>query len=221
MTGAVFAMAMPLALGACGSESDDFSVYVERSPDAVLGSLAKVDASGTSEFGAKPITRSLTDGGIIEYKLPADGGYDDGIVRFTVSADEKRGSKVAVMVDVPAVKSDVAGGQMVVSERKVEKVLKDDLKKLAENLETGSSGDFATVQLEASLVSIAIVLQNKDTGGSASLFDAGSNEDSWGESQTDFADNGSAMSDPNEDASSYGAPTNDGSGYDDDGGWGN
>ncbi|MXO91382.1 hypothetical protein [Pontixanthobacter aquaemixtae] len=219
---------LAVLLSGCGGESDDFTVHIKRSPDAVVSSLAKVDVSSPTALVSKPISRTLADGGIIEYSLPAADGYDNGIVRFTVTGGEKGGSYVAVMVDVPAVKGYVDGGQKVVAEDKVEKVLKEDLEALAANLESGSAGDFATMRLEASLISIAAVLQNISNGGlipqggsddGATMLASGPGEGDWGAGEQEFVPDASPMSDPEADVSAYGEPMDDTAGYDD-GGWG-
>jgi hypothetical protein len=225
ITGAVLA----LVLSGCGEESDDFSVYVKRSPDAVINSLSQIDVTQPSALVTKPIRRTLSDGGIIEYAIPAAEGHDDGIVRLTVLGNAKNGTKVAVMVDVPAVKGYVDGGQKVVAEEKVEAVLKKDLQAWAKNLQSGNAGELATARVEASLMSVAVVLQNisgtglMERGGvnlASSFFDGGADDGEWASSDN-TASNASPMSDPDADASSYGEPTDDGAGYDDDGGWAN
>ena len=227
ISGAVLAV----MLGGCGGDSDDFAVYVKRSPDAALNSLSAIDVNGPLAIADKPISRTLSDGGIIQYAIPASDNYDDGIVRLTVSSDEKRGTKVAVMVDVPAVKGYVEGGQKVVAEDKVEKVLQDDLEAWAKNLESGGSGDYSTARIGATLDSVAFVLQNMSGGGlmkkastasNSSFFDGGSDSGSdWAASDTAASNAGAPMSDPDDDASSYGQPMDDANSYEDDGGWGN
>ena len=222
MTGAVLAL---MVSGCGGGQSDDFTVSIQRSPDAVLRGLAQIDVTGPSALVSKPVSRTLSDGGVIEYTLPAADGYDDGIIRFTVTGDSNNRTNIAVMVDVPAVEGYVDGGPKVIAEDKVEDVLESDLQSWARNFESGNGGEFANLGLEASIVTIAAVLQNFDdagmmASGNATMFDAGASDGDWESSEQDLAYGGTPMSDPGDDASDYGQPMDDAAGDDTDGGWG-
>lgn len=229
----VLVAALGGVLSACGSDSDDFVISVERSSDAALTSLAGMNITGAPLVsGTKSIMRTVSDGGVIEYAIPASDGYDNGTVRFSVTDSDSTPTQVAVMVDIPAVKGRVDGKQKYVAEDRVERAIKRDLKSWATRMEDSNSFGRPTASLETSMMSLAVVLQHMDdleavekrlaAGGSA-FFDSsvGENDglsDDWdSESDPDQAAfDPDPMSDPDDDASSFGKPMDEAEGADTD-----
>ena len=221
-------------VAACGGESDDFTIQVERSADAALTSLAQMDVTGAPLIsGTKPITRTASNGGVVEYTIPAAEGYSDGVIRFTVSGSDNTPTTVAAMVDIPAVEGKVEGADKYVAESKVEKALKNDLKSWAVRMEDSNSFGKATGAIETSMMSLAVILQHMDNldqvekrlaGVGSSFFD--SDESSSGNEPTREWGEGSdpnraafdpePMNNPDDDASSYGRPMDETEGTDTD-----
>lgn len=196
-----------LSLASCG-DGPDFNVKVRGDASLVKQELAQI-AGGSAGLGGVAAVTLTSESDALVFTVPAKQGYDPGRVKLAFS-EEGGLTKVDVTVDMPEVPM---GGNMVLSEQKVESELRKGLKVWARDygkMGTGAS----TSSIELTMAAVAIAAQDADTNGlyfasdgSGSEWAADSSSD-WDETAYD-------------EGGEWGSDSASGEYSEDDGGWGN
>lgn len=207
--------AMALALSACGGP--DFMVVVNGSPGEVETALASLDTHlSTSSFGVQPAVMSRPGPGEVLYTIPGFEPFGDGKIHFTIESEIGGTSRIKVDIEVPPVPTFIDGEQMVISEKKIEKLFEEEMRDWGKSLKNGGQGSVELAELASSIGMIAVSLQRSDQigdlasgayGGSDFADITGSSGDYSGYEEP--SGDASPMSDPEEDAAGYGEPTAD------------
>ena len=152
-----------LLLGGCGRGSEDFTVRVARPSERVMQELAHAGLDGevSRHFPGLKVERSEPAANEILYTLPGDSNFPAAIHLTFEAVDGGKETVVHAAVDVPAVKVSLKGRSKVISEFKVETLLRELVEKIGKKLETG--GDTASVRKEMSqlLTGLAVVTNSK------------------------------------------------------------
>lgn len=194
MRGIWAALMAVLMLGGCGRGSEDFTVHIARPTDRVMDVLghAQLDAEIASHFPSMKIDRTAPAKGEVVYTVPGDGRFPAMIHLTFEAVNGGKETVVHAAVDVPAVKVDFAGVDKVISEFKVERVLRELIEEAGSKLESGVDPAPQRKQLSALLTVLAIVTDSKQLamakdmernpdwymGGFDSLYDGGNDDDS-------------------------------------------
>ncbi len=152
-----------LLLGGCGRGSEDFTVHIARPADRVMEVLGHVQLDGelAGHFPSLKVDRTAPNKGEVLYIIPGDGRFPTAI---HLTFEEVNGGKETVVhaaVDVPAVKIDLKGNDKVISEFKVERVLRDLIEEAGSKLESGVDTAAQRKQLSQLLTALAIVTDSK------------------------------------------------------------
>lgn len=152
-----------LLLAACGRGSEDFTLNIARPADKVEAAFdhAGVDAEIAGLFPGLKVVRTKPADGEVLYTVPGDSDFPATVkLTFEPSADG-RTTIVHAAIDTPAAKVDFDGKTMVVSETKVEKMMRGLLRSAGKKLENGE--DIASEQREFSrlLTTLAIITDSK------------------------------------------------------------
>ena len=152
-----------LLLAACGRGSEDFKLNVARPADKVEAAFdhTGLDAELSGVFPGLKVVRTKPAEGEVLYTLPGDGSFP-ATIKLTFEPGE--GGKTTVVhaaIDAPSTKVDFDGKTMVLSEAKVEKMVRGILRSAAKKLEDGK--DIAGEQQAFSrlLTMLAIVTDSK------------------------------------------------------------
>lgn len=152
-----------LLLGGCGRGSEDFTVHIARPADRVMEVLGHVQLDGelAGHFPSLKVDRTAPNKGEVLYTIPGDGRFPTAI---HLTFEEVNGGKETVVhaaVDVPPVKVDFAGKDKVISEFKVERVLRDLIEEAGSKLESGVDTVAQRKQLSQLLTALAIVTDSR------------------------------------------------------------
>ena len=219
------------ALSAC-SGGPDFTMEVDGKAAEIESALGDIDANMIPrQIGLKSVVLTRPEPGTLLYTIPGQKGAEDGTIAFAIKDTGKSSSQITVDVDLPMVRTELNNKAMVLSESKVERSIKRDLRNWADRRAGSTSGAGLRTSLGTTIGGLAVVLQHPDDLekvarglGGTSL--AGLDLESGSTYRRDHSDYGSAddpepMSDPNADAREY-DPDRSASAYDPDvGGWGN
>lgn len=152
-----------LLLAACGQGSDDFQINVARPADRVEAAFdhAAIDPMMSGLFPGLKVVRSKPADGEVLYTIPGDGSFPATIkLTFRPGKDGKT-TVVHAAIDAPSTKVDFEGKAMVLSESKVEMMVRGILRSAGKKLEDGK--DIASEQRAFSqlLTMLAIVTDSK------------------------------------------------------------
>lgn len=152
-----------LLLAACGRGSEDFALEIARPADRVEAAFdhAGIDSEMSAVFPGLKVVRTKPADNEVLYTIPGDGDFPATIkLTFEASADGKT-TKVHAAIDAPSSKVDFEGKTMVLSESKVETMVRGILRSAGRKLEDGK--DIASEQQELSrlLTMLAIVTDSK------------------------------------------------------------
>lgn len=145
-----------LLVAGCG-DGEDFTIEVKRPPAVVYAPLSAADVrEARLVFPGIAIERRRPSEREILYTIPGTGDFPSTIRLQLEPTDRGEATVIHASVHVPPVRATIEGVDKVVSERKVETVLRNLLKSTARDLETGSSTESDTVKLSGFMVGIAI-----------------------------------------------------------------
>jgi hypothetical protein len=152
-----------LLLGGCGRGSEDFTVRIARPPERVIQVLGhgELDADLREHFPGLKIERTEPAENEVLYSIPGDSSFPAAIHLTFEAVNSGTETVVHAAVDVPAAKVSLKGKGKVISEIKVEKVLRELVEKVGSKLEEG--GDTAAERKDFSqlLTALAIVTDSK------------------------------------------------------------
>lgn len=152
-----------LLLAACGRGSEDFAMDVARPADRVEAAFdhAGLDSELTGVFPGLKVIRSKPAEGEVLYTIPGDGSFPATIKLTFQSSEDGKTTIVRAAIDAPPSKVDFDDKTMVLSESKVEKMVRGILRSAGKKLEDGQ--DIASEQRAFSqlLTMLAIVTDSK------------------------------------------------------------
>lgn len=152
-----------LLLGACSRGAEDFTVTVDRPPERAEAAFgqAGLDGEMAGLFPGLKIDRTKPEPGTVLYTVPGDGSFH-AVVKLTFTATEGgQGSVIGVAVDVPSTDVVVNGEAMVISELKVEKMVRGILRSAARKMAKGESIETEQRDFSRLLTVLAIVTDSK------------------------------------------------------------
>lgn len=152
-----------LLLGACSRGAEDFTVTIDRPParaEAAFGQ-AGVETELASLFPGLKIDRSKPEAGTVLYTIPGNGSFDATVKLTFNPANGGQSSVVSVAVDVPSTEVTVDGETMVISEAKVEKMVRGILRSAASKMAKGESIENEQRDFSRLLTVLAIVTDSK------------------------------------------------------------
>lgn len=157
----VFGFLACLALAGCdsGRGGEDFSVVVERPADRVLAALDGIRASDkyAELFPDVKVERTRPGDGEVLYTIPGTGSFNAALRFRVVAVGGSKGAVIHASVDVPSVRTNIAGKSMVLSESKVEHVVKGLLESAASKLAQGKSIDRERQDLSELFLALGVV----------------------------------------------------------------
>lgn len=157
----VFGFLACLTLAGCGSGrgGEDFSVVVERPADRVLAALDGIRASDkyAELFPGVKVDRSRPGDGEVLYTIPGTGSFDAALRFRVVAVGGNKGAVIHAAIDVPSVRTNIAGKSMVLSESKVEHVVKGLLESAARKLAKGQSIERERQDLSELFLALGVV----------------------------------------------------------------
>ena len=158
----VAAMAV-LLLGGCGRGDEDFTVRVARPPERVMQELghAGLDGEVSGHFPGLKVERSEPATNEVLYTIPGDSNFPAAIHLTFEAVDGGKETVVHAAVDVPAVKVSLKGQSKVISEFKVETVLRQLVEKVGKRLEEGSDTVAERKEMSQLLTGLAVVTNSK------------------------------------------------------------
>lgn len=152
-----------LLLAACGRGSEDFKLNIARPADRVEAAFdhAGLDTELTGLFPGLKVVRTKPADNEVLYTIPGDGSYPATIKLTFESGQDGKTTVVHAAIDAPSTKVDFDDKSMVLSEAKVEKMVRGILRSAGKKLEDGK--DIASEQQAFSrlLTMLAIVTDSK------------------------------------------------------------
>jgi hypothetical protein len=157
---AVFAS---LLLAACGRGSEDFTVKVARPADKVEAAFDKIglDSGITTLFPGLKVVRSNPADNEVLYSLPDQEGEPATIKLTFEAAGDGKETVVHAAIDVPSTTVKFDGKDMVISESKVEEMVRGLLRSAARKLEKGASVETERRDFSRILTVLAIITDPK------------------------------------------------------------
>lgn len=159
----VLAVFASLLLAACGRGGEDFTVTVARPADKVGAAFGKVglDAEITSLFPGLKVERSNPAANEVAYRLPGDGDYPATIKLTFESTGNGQETLVRAAIDMPSTTVKFDDKDMVISESKVEWMVRGLLRSAAKKLENGASIETERRDFSRLLTVLAIISDSK------------------------------------------------------------
>lgn len=159
----LFVMVSSLLLSACGRGAEDFAVTVQRPTDKVASAFGEIplDSEFSQLVPGLKVVRTEPKPNEVLYTVPGDGKFPATIkLTFEPSANGQ-GTTIHAAVDVPSTEVEFGGKSMVISESKVERMLRDMLGSAKKKLEKG--GDIASEKRDLGkvLTVLAIITDSK------------------------------------------------------------
>lgn len=148
-----------LLLGACGRGAEDFTVTVDRSPERAEAAFGQAGLDGelAGLFPGLKVGRSKPETGTVLYTIPGTGSFPATIRLTFAPADDGQGSVIGVAVDVPGTEVTIDGKTMVISELKVEKMVRGILRSAARKMARGESIETEQRDFSRLLTVLAVV----------------------------------------------------------------
>ena len=152
-----------LLLAACGRGNEDFTIKVARPVDKVEAAFdhAGVDTEISGMFPGLKVVRSKPADGEVLYTMPGDGDSPATIKLTFEPGEDGKTTVVHAAVDTPTVKVDFDGKTMVLSETKVEKMIRGILRSTGKKLEDGAEIASEQQAFSRLLTMLAIVTDSK------------------------------------------------------------
>lgn len=159
----LFVALTSLLLVACGRGTEDFVVTIDRPTAKVVEAVGK--ASIDNEFSqlvpGLRIVRTEPAKNEVLYTIPGDGKFPATIKLTFESAEGGQVTVVHAAIDVPSTAVEFGGRAMVISESKVEKMLRDLLGSARKKLEKGESIETERRDFGRVLTVLAIITDSK------------------------------------------------------------
>jgi hypothetical protein len=152
---------LALALTGCGAAgSEDFAVAIKRPLPTVYAALgtADIDAQALSAFPELKVVKTRPSEHEIVYTIPGDGG-EPAVIRFQLE-ETGDGTLVHTAVDVPRIRVVFKGKEQVLSEWRVESMLRGILNRAAESMAMGSDR-ISNSDMQGLLLALAIGTNKK------------------------------------------------------------
>ena len=156
-------MLSSLLLSGCGRGAKDFAVTVQRPVDKVAAAFGEIplDSEFSQLVPGLKVVRTEPKPNEVLYTVPGDGKFP-ATIHLTFEPDANgQTTTIHAAVDVPSTTVEFAGKTMVISEVKVEKMLRDMLGSAKRKLESG--GDIAAEKRDLGkvLTVLAIITDSK------------------------------------------------------------
>lgn len=195
---AILALLTPM-LAACGS-SEPPGVAFERPVSSVYSTLAAVDGRVDMEGLLKSpiVSRRQVSNDTLVFVLNSDSAKHQGQITFRFNKLDKDRSHVTVDAEIPEIKANIGGSMKFLSEAKIESLLAQRLKVLANQMAKGTVQVGALDELDQAIAFTALALDPDEVnralklaGDSGALAAAMERELAWssdGVSDWDAAD---------------------------------
>lgn len=152
-----------LLLGACSRGAEDFTVTVDRPPERAEAAFGQAGLDGelAGLFPGLKIDRSKPEAGTVLYTIPGTGSFPATVKLTFAPTNGGQASVISVAVDVPSTDVVVDGKAMVISELKVEKMVRGILRSAASKMAKGQSIETEQRDFSRLLTVLAIVTDGK------------------------------------------------------------
>lgn len=152
-----------LLLAACGRGSQDFATKIARPADKVAAAFNNVgtDSEIAALIPGLKVVRTKPAPDEILYTIPGDGDFSAAI-KLTLASDA--GGQVTVVhaaIDVPSTEVKFDGKAVVISESKVEKVIRGLIREAGKKLEKGTSIETERRDFSRMLTVLAVITDSK------------------------------------------------------------
>lgn len=152
-----------IALAGCGRGSEDFTVPVARPVNVVASAFGNkaLDGDITPLFPGLKVVRTEPAPNAVLYTFPGDGSFPAAI-RFTFEpAPDGEGTVIHTAIDVPSTTVVLAGKEMVISESKVEAMVRGILRAAASKMEEGRDTETEQRDFARMMTVLAIATDSK------------------------------------------------------------
>ena len=152
-----------LLVGGCGGGGgEDFTVEVKRPVATVFASFSQVDSTYAAQiFPGLQINKSRPSDHELLYTIPGTGAFES---TFRLTFEPAAGGATTIIhvaVDVPPVRAKIEGLDKVLSEDKVEAVMKKLLESTGKSLEGGEADSWESKGFSQLLTGVAIATNSK------------------------------------------------------------
>lgn len=159
----LFSLVLGLALSACGRGSEDFTVNIARPPSTVASAFGHrgLDGDITALFPGLKVVRTEPAPGEVLYTIPGDGDFPTTIKLTFESSDNGKATVVHGAVDAPRTVVKFASKEMIISETKVELMIRGILRSASSKMEEGRSTEEEQRDFSRTLTVLAIATDSK------------------------------------------------------------
>lgn len=159
----LFAVFASLLLAACGRGSEDFAVKVGRPVDKVAAAFdgSAVDPEISSMFPGLKVVRTRPNPNEVLYTIPGDGEFPAAIKLTFEGSEDGQSTVIHGAIDVPSTEVKYDGKSMVISETKVEIIIRALVRSAAKKLEAGKSIEDERRDFARMMTVLAIITDSK------------------------------------------------------------
>jgi len=199
----ILAILLAPLLASCGS-NEAAGVDFDRPVGAVYGALASVDGQVDMQglLRSPVVARRQEADDRLVFVLGKDGAEHRGEVTFQFHKISEGRTRVSVDAELPEIKASIAGETKVLSESKVEALLTQRLRTLAQRMNDGKPPSDALDEIDRTIAFAALALDPAETSralemarNDAALSAAIGREAAWSSDDVSDADTAGAASD--------------------------
>ena len=151
-----------LASGCGGTGTEDFAIEVQRPVTVAFAPFSQVDTGIAGQiFPGLQVKMSRPSESELLYTIPGDGTSDSTFLLTFEPTGEGAATIIHVAIDVPPVRSKIDGLDKVLSEDKVEAVMKKLLESTGKSLEGGEADSSESKGFSQLLTGVAIATNSK------------------------------------------------------------
>ena len=151
------ALALPVALAACGDGETDFTVDVAMTTGEAQSRLMALDGGALpGAVGLAPVRVTNPEPGQLHYAFLDEDGGESGTLVFTIEGIDGGRSRIHTALDLAAVNYEIDGVSQVLSETLAENLLEQNLRDWAEDVSAIGYGSLDEVNATIAIFAIAM-----------------------------------------------------------------
>ena len=152
-----------LLVGGCGGGGgEDFAIVVERPVATVFAPFSQVDTGNAGQiFSGLQVKKSRPSDNEVLYTIPGTGAFES---TFRLTFEPAVGGATTIIhvaIDVPPVRAKIEGLDKVLSENKVEVVVRKLLESAGKSLEARGTASMESAEFSQLLTGVAIATNSK------------------------------------------------------------